>query len=90
MGGTGSALYAYLTHHAPIIAITLTALSLLVALTFYVLNWRINRRNLAINERRLNHLLEGREEPLTEEDIREMRRMLDQRRNQCRGCDKIA
>ena len=84
VGGTGSATYAYLTSHAPIIALSLTAISLLIALTFYVLNYRINCKRLVLAMKDGGAGMRD----LSDRDIKEVRRLLDRRRTDCDTCEK--
>lgn len=72
-GGGFSASYAWITSHAPVIGLTLTAISLCVALLFYVLNYRLNRKRLLIAIE--NNSNTG----LSEEDRIELKKMLDRR-----------
>jgi len=81
-GGAGSATYAYLTSHAPVIALSLTALSLIIALTFYILNYRLNCKRLVLAMRDGGAGMRD----LSDEDVKEVRRLLNRRRTDCATC----
>ncbi len=49
----GSGFMAFMTENATVIGLSMTAISLVVALTFYVLNYRLNKKRLENSERAL-------------------------------------
>lgn len=46
--GVGSGVYAFLSQNTDVIALGFTAAMFFVALTFYILNYRLNRKRLRI------------------------------------------